>query len=72
MKVPVTLAVSFLTNIKRQMSYEHLYTLELVANFTPSALLIRQYFTLLKMLIIASLIGTVRSHYLSICFILDR
>lgn len=44
MKVPATLAVSLLTNIKRQMSYEHLYTLELVANFTPPALLIRQYF----------------------------
>ena len=72
MKVPVTLAVSLLTNIKRQMSYEHLYTLELVANFTPSALLIRQYFILLKMLIIASLMGSVRSHYLSICIILDR
>lgn len=71
MKVPVTFAISLLMNIKRQMSYEHLYTLELVANFTPSALLIREYFILLKMLIIASLIGTVRSH-LSICFILDR
>lgn len=60
----VTLAVSFLMNIKRQVSYEHFYTLELVANFAPSALLIRQYFILLKMLIIASLIGTVSFHYL--------
>lgn len=51
-------------NIKRQVSYEHFYTLELVANFAPSALLIRQYFILLKMLIIASLIGTVSFHYL--------
>lgn len=45
------LAISLLMDIKRQLSYEHLCPLELVANFTPSALLIRQYFILLKCLL---------------------